>query len=212
MVCYNANNKFDSRVCSEISGIYMVADVITDLSGQFLAAVPSMDDPRFARSVIYICSHSADGAMGLVINRPKDGLLISDMLEGIGVEGQIRIADTPVLSGGPVDIDRGFVLHTADYYSPSYSLRLSETLCLTSTKDVLEALMTEEAPELAVLIVGYSGWNSGQLEAEIRENVWMVVSAKESLIFDTQNEDKWESALATLNITPETLSLSGGSA
>ncbi len=184
---------------------------ITRLSGQFLIAVPDMTDPRFEKAVIYICSHDSSGAMGLIINKPKGDLIMSDLLDDIGIPGSVKVADNPVLEGGPVDIDRGFVLHTADYFKPDNSLRLSETLALSSTKDVLEALTSDTAPDQAVLAVGYSGWGPGQLEQEIQHNVWMIVPASEKMIFDTELNTKWRRALATLGITPEMLS-SGGRA
>ncbi len=150
--------------------------------------------------------------MGLIINKPKGDIVISDLLDQIGIEGNVSVADTEVLEGGPVDIDRGFVLHTADYYNDGTSLRLSETLALTSTKDILEALTTEQAPDLAVLAVGYSGWGGGQIEQEIAQNAWVVAEAKESLIFEEGLDDKWSKALAVIGITPEMLAHTGGRA
>ncbi len=185
---------------------------ITDLTGKFLIALPGMGDPRFEKSVIYMCSHTSDGSMGIIINKAKGDIVISDLLGQIGIEGAVTVADTPVLDGGPVDIDRGFVLHTADYYNEETSLRLSETLALTSTKDILTALTTENAPGLAVLAVGYSGWGGGQIESEIAQNAWMIVDAKESLIFEEGLDDKWAKALATIGVTPEMLSHVGGRA
>ena len=185
---------------------------ITNLSGKFLIALPGMGDPRFEKSVIYMCSHTDDGSMGIMINKAKGEIVISDLLGQIGIEGDVTVADTPVLNGGPVDIERGFVLHTADYYNKETSLRLSATLALTSTKDILKALTSDEAPDLAVLAVGYSGWGSGQIESEIAQNAWMVVEAMESLIFEIGLEDKWAKALATIGVTPEMLSHVGGSA
>lgn len=150
--------------------------------------------------------------MGLIINKSKGEIVISDLLEQVGIDGIVKVADTPVLDGGPVDIDRGFVLHTADYYNAGTSLRLTETLALTSTKDVLEALTTSEAPDMAVLAVGYSGWGGGQLEQEITANAWMVTDAKESLIFEIGLDDKWAKALSYLGVTPDMLSHFGGTA
>lgn len=154
--------------------------------------------------------------MGIVINKQivKSGgaLQLSDMLSNIGIEGDVRVADTPVLEGGPVDIDRGFVLHSADYFKSETSLILSETLTLTSTKDVLEALVQDEAPEKAMLAVGYSGWSAGQIERELQDNAWIVADANEAIIFDTDLDGKWVKALASLGIKPEMLSGIGGSA
>jgi len=185
---------------------------ISNLSGKLLIALPGMGDPRFEKSVIYICSHNSDGAMGIIINKAKGEIVISDLLDQVGINGQVRVADTAVLDGGPVDIDRGFVLHTADYYHAGTSLRISETLALTSTKDVLEALTTEDAPNLAILAVGYSGWGGGQLEREIQQNAWMIVDGKESLIFEQSLKGKWAKALSFIGVTPDMLSHFGGSA
>lgn len=181
-------------------------------SGRLLLATPEMGDHRFQFAVIYICSHDTKGAMGIVINKPKSGLHISDLLEEIGIEGKVQVANTPVLSGGPVDIDRGFVLHSADYFKEDTSVKLSDTLTLTSTKDVLEALVSDDAPQKAMLAVGYAGWAGGQLEAEIAQNAWLVCDADESLIFGDDLDSKWEKGLAILGISPEMLSGSGGRA
>ena len=185
---------------------------ITNLTGKFLCALPGMGDHRFEKSVIFICAHNSDGAMGLIVNKPKGDLLVHELLEQAGIEGTSRHGDTPVLDGGPVDIDRGFVLHTADYYNADSSLRISETLALTSTRDVLEAMTTSKTPDMAILAVGYAGWGGGQLEREIADNAWMVINAKESLIFEFELEGKWAKALAAIGITPDMLSHFGGSA
>ncbi len=186
------------------------------LTGRLLIATPDMGDKRFRDAVIYVCSHDQSGAMGIIINKQmiKGGgaLSLSDMLYNIGIEGDVKVADTPVLEGGPVDIDRGFVLHSADYFKQDTSLKLSDTLSLTSTKDILEALVKEEAPEKAMLAVGYSGWGAGQVEREIQDNAWIVADADEAIIFDTDLDSKWVKALAGLGIRPEMLSRSGGSA
>ncbi len=186
------------------------------LTGRLLIATPNMGDPRFSAAVIYVCSHDRSGAMGIVINKQmvKAGgaLSLSDMLYNIGIEGVVRVADTPVLEGGPVDIDRGFVLHSSDYFKSENSLKLSDTLNLTATKDVLEALVKDEAPDKAMLAVGYSGWGAGQIEREVQDNAWIVADADEAIIFDTDLDGKWVKALATLGIRPEMLSHSGGSA
>lgn len=181
------------------------------LSGKFLVATPQMQDPRFARAVIYICNHDKDGAMGLVINKTKD-MPLSKMLGHIGIEGDVRVADSPVLSGGPVDTNRGFVLHSPDFENINNSMKLSETLMMTSTKDVLESLVSDHAPNKAVLAVGYAGWSDGQLESELQNNAWLVIEGDEALIFDTDFDGKWKKALAKIGVTPEMLSATGGSA
>ena len=190
----------------------MTKSAQTYLTGRFLIATPEMGDPRFKSAVIYICSHDNSGAMGIMINKGKDGHKLSDMLENIGIEGQVRVADSQVLLGGPVDIDRGFVLHSADYFKPETSLKLSDTLYLTSTKDILEALVQDEAPGKAMLAIGYSGWGAGQIERELQDNAWIVADGNDALIFDDNLEQKWTKALASLGIKPEMLSRTGGSA
>lgn len=191
----------------------MSADKKSDyLAGHFLLATPSMQDPRFKKSLIYICSHDRAGAMGLIINQSKSGLYLSDLLDQIGIEGEVKVADTPVLIGGPVDIDRGFVLHSPDYFKEDTSLKLSDTLTLTSTKDILEALVSTEAPSQAMLAVGYSGWGEGQLEKEIGQNTWLVLEAEEHIIFDSNLDMKRDKAYEILGISPEMLSFHGGNA
>ncbi len=187
-------------------------DAPTKFAGKLLLATPDMGDPRFAYSVIYVCSHDDQGAMGIVINKGKAGMLISDLLEKIGIEGDVRVADKPVLSGGPVDINRGFVLHSADYFRQETSLKLSDTLSLTATKDILAALVSEDAPEKAMLAIGYAGWGAGQLEAEIMQNAWLTCDADEALIFEDDLDGKWAKALSGMGISPEMLSHSGGRA
>jgi putative transcriptional regulator len=180
------------------------------LAGKFLVATPQMGDPRFARAVVYLCNHDEDGAMGIIINKTKP-LPLSQMLGHIGIEGEVRVADTAVLSGGPVDTNRGFVLHSPDFSNLGNSLHLSDTLVMTSSKDVLESLVADNAPSKAVLAVGYSGWSDGQLASELQANAWLVVEGDEALIFDTDMESKWERALSSAGISPNMLS-AGGSA
>jgi len=179
---------------------------------KFLLATPDMRDPRFHFAVIYIVSHDKAGAMGIIINKSKAGLHISDLLEQVGISGDVRVADTAVLDGGPVDIDRGFVLHSSDYFIPETSLKISSTMSLTSTKDVLEALVTDDHPKQAMLAVGYAGWGAGQLEAEIAQNSWLVAEADEALIFSDDLDAKWASVLTDMGINPSSLSQSGGRA
>lgn len=181
------------------------------LGGKFLVATPEMRDPRFARAVIYVCNHDKEGAMGLVINKTKD-MPLSKMLDHIGISGAVKVADNPVLSGGPVDTNRGFVLHSPDFKNGKNSLQLSDTLMMTSTKDVLESLVADHAPNKAVLAVGYAGWSDGQLERELQNNAWLIVPGDEALIFDTDMNTKWTKALAKIGVTPDMLSSTGGSA
>jgi len=182
------------------------------LRNSFLLATPAMRDSRFRFAVIFMVSHDRSGAMGIIVNKGKPGLFISDLLEQVGITGDVQIADTPVLNGGPVDIDRGFVLHSSDYFKPESSLIISDTLSLTSTKDVLESLVSKDHPKHAMLAVGYAGWGPGQLEKEIAENSWLVTEADESLVFSNDLDGKWASVLAEMGIDPSCLSQSGGKA
>ena len=179
-------------------------------SNSLLLATPAMDDPRFRFSVIYMINHDSTGAMGLIINKAQPGLLISDLLEQIGISGDVKVADTPVLNGGPVDIDRGFVLHSADYFKPDSSLKISDTLSLTSTKDVLESLVSDDHPEKVILAVGYAGWGPGQLEREISENSWLIAKADDALLFSDDLKSKWATVLTDMGIDPSCLSQDGG--
>ena len=182
------------------------------LRNSFLLATPAMRDSRFRFAVIFMVSHDRSGAMGIIVNKGKPGLLISDLLEQVGITGDVQVADTPVLNGGPVDIDRGFVLHSSDYFKPESSLIISDTLSLTSTKDVLESLVSDDHPKNAMLAVGYAGWGPGQLEKEIAENSWLVTEADESIVFSNDLDGKWASVLAEMGIDPSCLSQSGGKA
>ncbi len=182
------------------------------LAGQFLIATPVMDEGWFKQAVIYMCVHDSEQAMGIIINKPKDGLNLSDMLPHLEVQGDVTNEDTQVLFGGPVETERGFVLHSRDYFHTDGSLPLSETLALTTSKNVLNALVNDNAPKKAVLALGYAGWHAGQLEDEIKRNSWLTVAANEDLIFTSNPENTWKQALAQLGITPQHLSMQSGSA
>ena len=188
------------------------SDAYPSYRGQYLIATPAMGDPRFAQSVIYLCGHDSSGAMGIVVNRSKLGLNISDLLDHVGVDGEVRVADTPVLEGGPVDIDRGFVLHSPDWFREDSTLHVSDGVGLTTTKDVLEALVSDAPPRRAVLAVGYAGWGPGQLEAEIADNAWLLCGGDEALVFGDDLDGKWAQALGRIGVSPEQLSAFGGTA
>jgi len=182
------------------------------LAGRLIIAGPAMMDKRFRNTVIYMCVHDVDQAMGIIINRPKPDLKLSTMLPHLDVNGIVTNEDTQVLYGGPVETERGFVLHSRDFTDPDNSLPLSETLALTTSKSVLTALTHDNAPKRAVLALGYAGWQSGQLEAEIMRNSWLVASANEDIIFTGEPSKKWKMALAEIGITPEFLSAEAGNA
>jgi putative transcriptional regulator len=183
----------------------------SSLSGQLLVAMPQMADPRFARSVVYLCAHSADGAMGLVVNRLIDSLSLNSLLEQIGVEQAAGAGDMPIHFGGPVESSRGFVLHTTDYMQDS-TLVIEDQIALTATIDVLKAIARGEGPRRKVLALGYAGWAPGQLDAEIQANGWLLVPADLDLVFGVDNESKWQRAIAKIGIDLSLLSSEAGHA
>ena len=183
------------------------------LSGRLLIAMPGIGDPRFERSVVFLCAHDEEHAIGLAVNRPLDGLTLESLCGKFGVARPIGgAADEPVLVGGPVERERGFVLHTDDYLCDGVSLEVGGGLALTTTNDVLQALTGDAAPRKAFLALGYAGWGPGQLEAEVRESVWLVCDADEALLFGDDHDHKWAQALEKLGISPAMLAMEGGRA
>jgi len=183
------------------------------LAGRLLIAMPGIGDPRFERAVILVCAHDDEHAMGLAVNRPVDGLPISDLLSRLGVESDIRLPDDLVLFGGPVERERGFVLHTADYVSPPATLTIGEDYALTATREVLEAMVdADRRPRRSTLALGYAGWGGGQLERELQENVWLTCDADEELLFGADHEHKWSLALTKIGVSAERLSSLSGRA
>jgi len=181
------------------------------LSGQLLVAMPQMSDPRFARTVVYLCAHSSDGAMGLVVNRLIDSLTFSSLLSQLGVEAEGEPADMPVHFGGPVESSRGFVLHSSDYLQDS-TLVIDDEIALTATVDVLKAIARGSGPRHRVLALGYAGWAPGQLDAEIQANGWLLVPADLDLVFGGENDAKWQRAIAKIGIDLSLLSSQAGHA
>jgi putative transcriptional regulator len=185
------------------------------LDGQFLIAMPGMTDSNFSRSVVYICAHSADGAMGFVINQPQPLTFVDILLhlKLIADEDAIMLPvearDFPIQKGGPVESGRGFVLHTDDYLTQS-SIPVSEEICLTATVDIIRAISRGRGPSKAALMLGYAGWGAGQLENEIANNGWLSCPADETLIFDRGLEGKYNRALALMGIHPAMLSAEAG--
>ena len=189
------------------------------LEGQFLVAMPGMGDERFARSVIYLCAHSADGAMGIVVNKPASDLTMPDLLMQLDVapaDEEIRLRERvghiPVLIGGPVDGKRGFVLHSPDFHIDQSTLVIDDSICLTATLEILRALADGKGPASAVLALGYAGWNAGQLETEILANGWLNCPADPDVIFNTAVDARYEKALLANGIDPAMLSASAGRA
>jgi len=191
----------------------MPNDPIAYFTGKLLVAMPGIEDPRFERSVILLCVHDADHAMGLTINRPVDGLTVSHLLKQLGVEAGAGALEELVLMGGPVEQERGFVLHTDDYVGQAPGLDIGGGVCLTATREILEALSGRgHRPRRALMALGYAGWDAGQLEREIRESVWLTCDADEALLFDDDHEHKWSRALAKIGIAAAHLSAVGGRA
>ena len=181
-------------------------------TGQLLIAMPGISDPRFERALILICAHDAEHAMGLAVNRPVEGLSIPDLLERLDINSEIKAPPDLVVMGGPVERERGFVLHTDDYRGET-SLEVGGGLAVTATRDVLEAIAQANGrPRRALLALGYAGWGAGQLENEIKENVWLTCEADEPLIFGSGHAAKWTRALAKLGVDPERLSSAAGRA
>lgn len=183
-----------------------------DLTGQILIAMPGMIDPRFGQSVVFICAHSTDGAMGLILNKPTGDLQLFDLLQQLEMTPSATARARPVHFGGPVETGRGFVLHEATYRPALPSLKVVGGFALTATLDILEDMAAGGGPESAIVALGYAGWGPGQLEGEIAQNGWLVCDADHALVFGTPNAQKWEAALASLGISPLTLSADAGHA
>ncbi|MBX7249648.1 MAG: YqgE/AlgH family protein [Caulobacteraceae bacterium] len=183
------------------------------LNGKLLIAMPGIGDPRFERAVILVCLHAPEQAMGVRINAPHEDMTLDAILDKLGIEGRARNARQAVLKGGPVERDRGYVIHSDDYEVDGSTLQVAEGLCLTATRDILETLTEgHELPRRAVLALGYAGWGAGQLELELRENVWLTAPADPDLIFDPDHETKWDRALARIGVHPAMLSGEAGRA
>lgn len=187
------------------------------LDNHFLLAMPGMADDRFARSVIYICAHSDEGAMGLIINQPQQ-LMFPDLLVQLGMLEEVEAIRLPasarqivVRHGGPVDRSRGFVLHSDDYMVES-SMPVSDEVCLTATVDILRAISSGDGPKKALMALGYSGWGAGQLEAEIAQNGWLTCPASSEILFEPDMEHAYDRVLASLGIDPVFLSSDAGHA
>ncbi len=179
--------------------------------GQLLVAMPAMPDPRFERSVIYICAHSEDGAMGIVINKPIESLSFSELLEQLEIETAHVDERIRVHFGGPVEATRGFVLHSADYIHDA-TMIVDDEFALTATVDVLKALSEGDGPHDSLLALGYAGWAPGQLDEEIQNNGWLTVPADEEVVFRLQNDMKWQTAVARLGVDISNLSAEVGHA
>ena len=181
------------------------------MTGQLLVAMPSMRDARFTRTVVYVCAHTSDGAMGLVINRLVGSLTFPDLLEQLEIDNPSAGEHIRIRSGGPVETGRGFVLHSADYQEDA-TLRVGESVGLTATIDILRDIAAGGGPKRSLLALGYAGWGPGQLDSEIQANAWLCVPADDELIFDDQLTDKWERSISKLGVDYKWLSTDAGRA
>lgn len=181
------------------------------LGGKLLLSMPGMGDPRFERTVIYICTHNDEGAMGLVINREMDSLSFPQLLEQLDIDCTPPFPDIPIHSGGPVETGRGFVLHSADFVQDS-TLIVSETIAVTATVDILKALAVDQGPRSHLVALGYVGWGAGQLDQELKSNGWISTEGDDEIIFHTDVADKWPRAMAMMGIDISMLSAHTGHA
>jgi putative transcriptional regulator len=179
--------------------------------GQLLVAMPQMGDPRFERSVIYVCAHTPDGAMGVVVNRLLEDVSFHDLLQQLGIETGAIDDQIHVHFGGPVESGRGFVLHSDDFAQDG-SLNVGQGIAMTASLDILRAIAAGEGPRKHLLALGYAGWGPGQLETELQANGWLTVPADVGLVFDTDHDTMWTQALAKLGASPTTLSGEAGHA
>lgn len=183
-----------------------------NLSGKLLIAMPGMGDQRFGHSVVLLCSHSEEGAMGLIVNKPSADVTFADLLKQLEIGTPDSGADLPVHFGGPVEGARGFVLHSRDYQSNLRTLEVGEEFGLTATLDILEDIAAGKGPSRVLMALGYSGWGPMQLESEIAANGWLTADADADLVFGSDNSGKWTAALKSLGVDPTGLSASAGHA
>lgn len=191
----------------------MTKTPVQSLQGQFLLAMPSMGDPRFLRSVVYMVAHDSDGAMGFIINKRAEGLSLGDILKDMPeTVAKTGLVNLPVYVGGPVQNDRGFVLHTSDYEKTHNTLSQELPIALTQSADVLVDAAHGRGPEKMRLILGYAGWGPGQIEGELQDNAWLVCDANIAEIFTSQSDDLYEKCVAAMGIDLALLSNEGGEA
>jgi putative transcriptional regulator len=184
--------------------------------GDLLVAMPGIGDPRFDRTVIYLCSHTPKGAMGLIVNKRMTDLTFRGLLDQLDLEDSTEAHedgdDLPLYRGGPVEPGRGFVLHTADYVQVDSTLHVSTQIALTATIDILKDMAGGKGPSQSLVALGYAGWRPGQLDQELGQNGWLTVKATREILFDTPDDRKWPKALASLGINVAALSTDAGHA
>lgn len=183
-----------------------------DLTGKLLIAMPGMGDMRFEHSVVFLCSHGDEGAMGLIVNKPAEDVRLIHLLKQLEIKPKPPGQDMPVHFGGPVENARGFVLHSPEYTSNLRSMPINDAFSMTATLDILEDIATGAGPDRALMMLGYAGWGPGQLETEITMNGWLTAEADVGLVFDVPDTKKWSAALKSLGVDPLTLSACAGHA
>ena len=181
----------------------------TFLDGQMLIAMPGMQDPRFSRSLVYLCAHSSDGAMGLIVNKCAEDLVWKDLFQKLDIPVKSDVGPRPVHYGGPVETGRGFVLHTPDYHSEDATVTVDDGTSMTTTVDILQALAAGDGPGRAIVTLGYAGWAPGQLESELQMNGWLLCNADADLVFGDNNDAKWDQALFKIGVDPALLGAGG---
>jgi len=185
---------------------------ISNLTGKLLIAMPGMSDPRFDKSVVYMCQHGAEGALGLIVNKPATDLRFADLLSQMGIVPGPGMKEIRVHFGGPVERGRGFVLHSTDYDAGAGTLKVDDQTAMTATLDVLQDIAQGQGPRQSMLALGYAGWGPGQLETELAQNGWLCSDARDDILFGRANEFKWTAALKLLGIDPLHLSSTSGRA
>ena len=182
------------------------------LVGKLLIAMPGMADPRFERSVILMCVHSAEGAMGLIVNKPVEGLAFAELLRRYELAGGEDVPEIPIVFGGPVEMGRGFILHSADYTGEPATLAVTSEISLTASIDILRAISERRGPKQSLLALGYAGWGEGQIESEILANGWIHCDADASLVFGADYNAMWQKAIAKLGVDISGLTANSGRA
>lgn len=193
----------------------MTHNTENSLAGKLLLSMPQIGDPRFQKSVIFMCAHDENGAMGIVVNHTLDDVKFSDLLDQLQITSNIHIdinaLSIPVMNGGPVDMARGFLLHSPEF-SHNETMKIGNTYGVTGTVEALKDLATGKGPAQKLFALGYAGWSAGQLEQELQDNTWLVVESSPDLIYDTNPEKKWDMAIAQLGFDPNLISNTAGQA
>jgi putative transcriptional regulator len=190
----------------------MVQETAQDLTGKLLIAMPGMDDPRFSGGVVYLCAHSDEGSMGLIINKVSEKISASDVFEQLEIVPSETMPTLNICYGGPVEMARGFVLHSTDYTDGDASLSVDDGFSMTASKDILRDIAAGKGPLQRILCLGYAGWSPGQLDSEISQNAWLTCDADSQIVFDLDSDEKWAAALDTLGVSAALLSASAGHA